>query len=161
MARADDIVADHLSQSSGRDSAHLYQRLRDSGQGWRRAACNEGVIEPHHTEVFGYTDGSPTCLLHDSQGDLVTRCEDRRRPVGSIQQIGCDVPARVVAQGAVGDQRLVQRVMPLALWAFQGEYSMNIPAVLAAVVLSTLPILVLYVVGRRQLLRGLTAGFGK
>jgi raffinose/stachyose/melibiose transport system permease protein len=54
-----------------------------------------------------------------------------------------------------------KRVLPLALWAFQGEYQVNIPAVLAAVVLSTLPILVLYVVGRRQLLRGLTAGFGK
>ena len=54
-----------------------------------------------------------------------------------------------------------KRVMPLALWAFQGEYTVNIPAILAAVVLSTLPILVLYVVGRRQLLRGLTAGFGK
>lgn len=53
------------------------------------------------------------------------------------------------------------RVMPLALWAFQGEYSVNIPAVLAAVVLSTLPILVLYVLGRRQLLSGLTAGFSK
>jgi raffinose/stachyose/melibiose transport system permease protein len=37
----------------------------------------------------------------------------------------------------------------------------NVPAVLAAVVLSTLPILVLYAVGRRQLLSGLTAGFGK
>jgi raffinose/stachyose/melibiose transport system permease protein len=33
--------------------------------------------------------------------------------------------------------------------------------VLAAVVLSTLPILVLYVVGRRQLLSGPTAGFGE
>jgi raffinose/stachyose/melibiose transport system permease protein len=33
--------------------------------------------------------------------------------------------------------------------------------VLASVVLTTLPILVLYVVGRRQLLSGLTAGFGK
>jgi raffinose/stachyose/melibiose transport system permease protein len=54
-----------------------------------------------------------------------------------------------------------KRVMPLALWAFQGEYTVNIPAVLAAVVLSTLPILILYILGRRQLLRGLTAGFGK
>jgi raffinose/stachyose/melibiose transport system permease protein len=53
------------------------------------------------------------------------------------------------------------RVLPLALWTFQGEYSVNIPAVLASVVLSTLPILVLYVVGRRQLLNGLTAGFSK
>ncbi len=54
-----------------------------------------------------------------------------------------------------------KRVMPLGLWAFQGEYQVNIPAVLAAVVLSTLPILLLYIVGRRQLLSGLTAGIGK
>ncbi len=54
-----------------------------------------------------------------------------------------------------------KRTMPLGLWAFQGEYQVNIPAILAAVILSTLPILVLYVVGRRQLLSGLTAGVGK
>ncbi len=53
------------------------------------------------------------------------------------------------------------RVLPLGLWTFQGEFSVNIPAVLASVVLSTLPILVLYVLGRRQLLSGLTAGFSK
>ncbi|WP_201799335.1 MULTISPECIES: carbohydrate ABC transporter permease [Subtercola] len=54
-----------------------------------------------------------------------------------------------------------KRVLPLALWSFQGEFTSNIPAVLAAVVLSTLPILALYIFGRRQLLAGLTAGFGK
>ncbi|SDT43016.1 carbohydrate ABC transporter permease [Actinoplanes derwentensis] len=54
-----------------------------------------------------------------------------------------------------------QRTLPLALWEFQGQYSVNIPAVLASVVLTTLPILTLYVIGRRQLLSGLTAGFGK
>lgn len=54
-----------------------------------------------------------------------------------------------------------KRTMPLGLWAFQGEYQVNIPAILAAVVVSTVPILVLYVVGRRQLLSGLTAGVGK
>ncbi|MFG1946400.1 carbohydrate ABC transporter permease [Nonomuraea sp. NPDC048826] len=54
-----------------------------------------------------------------------------------------------------------KRTLPLALWTFQGQYSVNVPAVLASVVLTTLPILVLYVVGRRQLLSGLTAGFGK
>lgn len=53
------------------------------------------------------------------------------------------------------------RVLPLALWNFQGEFSVNIPAVLACVVLTTLPILVLYIIGRRQLLAGLTAGFSK
>src|SRR4051795_6643386 len=54
-----------------------------------------------------------------------------------------------------------QRLLPLAVWSFQGQYTVNIPAVLASVVLTTLPILILYVVGRRQLLSGLTAGFSK
>jgi raffinose/stachyose/melibiose transport system permease protein len=54
-----------------------------------------------------------------------------------------------------------RRTLPLALWNFQGQYSVNVPAILAAVVLTTLPILVLYIVGRRQLLSGLTAGFSK
>jgi raffinose/stachyose/melibiose transport system permease protein len=53
------------------------------------------------------------------------------------------------------------RVLPLSLWAFQGEFSVNIPAILASVVLATLPLLVIYVVARRQLLSGLTAGFSK
>lgn len=54
-----------------------------------------------------------------------------------------------------------QRVLPLALWSFQGQFTVNIPAVLAAVVLSTLPVLALYILGRRQLIGGLTAGFGR
>jgi len=54
-----------------------------------------------------------------------------------------------------------QRTLPLALWTFQGQYSINVPAVLASVVLTVLPILALYVIGRRQLLSGLTAGFSK
>jgi raffinose/stachyose/melibiose transport system permease protein len=53
------------------------------------------------------------------------------------------------------------RTLPLSLWTYQGEFQINIPAVLAAVTLSALPIVVLYVVGRRQLISGLTAGFGK
>ncbi|EHR52468.1 ABC-type sugar transport system, permease component [Saccharomonospora marina XMU15] len=54
-----------------------------------------------------------------------------------------------------------QRVLPLALWSFQGQFQVNIPAILAAVVLSTLPVLALYILGRRQLVSGLTAGFGR
>lgn len=53
------------------------------------------------------------------------------------------------------------RTLPLALWTFQGQYSVNVPAVVASVVLTTLPILVLYAVGRRQLVSGLTAGFSR
>lgn len=53
------------------------------------------------------------------------------------------------------------RVLPLALWTFRGEFTINIPAIMAAVFLSSLPIIFLYVIARRQLLSGLTAGFGK
>ncbi|MFL6119344.1 carbohydrate ABC transporter permease [Actinophytocola sp.] len=54
-----------------------------------------------------------------------------------------------------------KRTLPLALWSFQGQYSVNVPAIVAAVVLTTLPILILYAFGRRQLLRGLSAGFSR
>jgi raffinose/stachyose/melibiose transport system permease protein len=54
-----------------------------------------------------------------------------------------------------------RRTMPLAVWSFQGQFQVNVPAVLASVVLSTVPILVLYTVGRRQLVSGLSEGFGK
>jgi raffinose/stachyose/melibiose transport system permease protein len=53
------------------------------------------------------------------------------------------------------------RVLPLSLWTFQGEFTIDVPAVLAAVVLSSLPLFAAYLVGRRQLVAGLTAGFGK
>ncbi|WP_448073482.1 carbohydrate ABC transporter permease [Georgenia yuyongxinii] len=53
------------------------------------------------------------------------------------------------------------RVLPLSLWTYQGQFSVNVPAVLAAVTLSAVPVLAAYVAGRRQLVAGLTAGFGK
>jgi len=54
-----------------------------------------------------------------------------------------------------------KRTMPLALWTFQGQFGINTPAIAASVTLTTVPILVMYAIGRRQLLGGLTAGFGK
>ena len=54
-----------------------------------------------------------------------------------------------------------KRTLPLAVWSFQSQYGVNVPAVLASVVLTTLPILVLYAFGRRQLVSGLTAGYSK
>ncbi|MBB5789004.1 carbohydrate ABC transporter permease [Jiangella mangrovi] len=53
------------------------------------------------------------------------------------------------------------RVLPLSLWTYQGQFAVNVPAVLAAVTLSALPILAAFIVGRRYLVSGLTAGFGK
>ncbi|MGY1840151.1 MULTISPECIES: carbohydrate ABC transporter permease [unclassified Modestobacter] len=53
------------------------------------------------------------------------------------------------------------RVLTLGLWDFQGQFGTNVPGLLAAVTLSVVPIFLLYLFGRRYLLGGLTAGFGK
>ena len=53
------------------------------------------------------------------------------------------------------------QTLPLALQQFQGQFGTDVPGLMAAVFLSTLPIIFLYIVARRQLLGGLTAGFGK
>lgn len=58
-------------------------------------------------------------------------------------------------------QSAENRVLPLSLFNYQGEFNMDIPPVLAAVVLSVIPLFVAYVVGRKQMVAGLTAGFGK
>lgn len=54
-----------------------------------------------------------------------------------------------------------QRVLPLGLWAFQGQYGTDVPGLMAAVILSAIPVFALYLFGRRHLLSGLAAGFGK
>jgi raffinose/stachyose/melibiose transport system permease protein len=58
-------------------------------------------------------------------------------------------------------QSPTQRTMPLALWTFQGQFGVNVPAITASITLTTIPIVLLYAIGRRQLLSGLTAGFSK
>jgi raffinose/stachyose/melibiose transport system permease protein len=52
-------------------------------------------------------------------------------------------------------------VLPLSLANFRGQYSTDVPAIMAAVFLSATPIILLYIFGRRQLLGGLVAGFSK
>ncbi|MCI4065914.1 carbohydrate ABC transporter permease [Micromonospora sp. R77] len=54
-----------------------------------------------------------------------------------------------------------QRVLPLGLWNFQNQFGTDVPGLMALVVFSALPVLTLYLFGRRHLLGGLTAGFGK
>lgn len=51
-----------------------------------------------------------------------------------------------------------ERTLPLAVWTYQGQYGMNVPVVLTVVVLSTLPLLLFYILQRRNFIQGLTAG---
>lgn len=53
------------------------------------------------------------------------------------------------------------RVLPMALWQYSSEYSVNVPGLLAAVVLSGLPMFVVYLLARRWLIRGFMGMGGK
>jgi raffinose/stachyose/melibiose transport system permease protein len=50
------------------------------------------------------------------------------------------------------------RTLPLAIWEYQGQYSMNIPIIMALLVLSSLPMIVLYIIGQDKLIKGIMAG---
>ena len=50
------------------------------------------------------------------------------------------------------------RPLTLALWDFQGQFASDIPAMMAALLLSSLPVLVLYGIAKEKLIEGLTAG---
>lgn len=54
-----------------------------------------------------------------------------------------------------------QRVLTLALWSFKGEFGVNVPGLMAAVLLSALPFFVLYLVARRWIVAGLVGSGGK
>lgn len=53
------------------------------------------------------------------------------------------------------------KVLTLGLYNFQTQYAINIPGLLAAVVLSTLPVLLVYLFARRALVQGLMGVGGK
>ena len=50
------------------------------------------------------------------------------------------------------------RTLPLAVWDFQGQYTSNIPAILAVVTLSSLPLIAAYAFGQERIVRGMMAG---
>jgi ABC-type glycerol-3-phosphate transport system permease component len=50
------------------------------------------------------------------------------------------------------------RTLMVGLTLFQGRYDLNVPLVMAGMVWATIPMLLLYLVGQRFFIRGLTAG---
>jgi raffinose/stachyose/melibiose transport system permease protein len=46
-------------------------------------------------------------------------------------------------------------VLPLGLTKLEGQYAINVPAVMAAVLLSVLPLVILFIVMRKQVMRSL------
>lgn len=50
------------------------------------------------------------------------------------------------------------RTLPLAVWDFQGQYSMNTPMIMAVLTLTVLPMIILFIFAQDKLVKGMTAG---
>lgn len=50
------------------------------------------------------------------------------------------------------------RTLPLGLWRFQGKWTINVPLIMTAVVLTVLPLLVIYIFFSERIIKGLVAG---
>lgn len=50
------------------------------------------------------------------------------------------------------------RTLPLAVWEFQGQYSMNTPMIMAVLTLTLLPMVIMFIVFQDKLVKGMTAG---
>lgn len=55
-------------------------------------------------------------------------------------------------------QSSANRTLPLAIWEFQGQYSMNTPMIMAVLTLSLLPMIFLFIIFQDKLVKGMTAG---
>ena len=50
------------------------------------------------------------------------------------------------------------RTLPLAIWEFQGQYSMNTPMIMAVLTLTLLPMVIMFIIFQDKLVKGMTAG---
>ena len=50
------------------------------------------------------------------------------------------------------------RTLPLAVWEFQGQYSMNTPMIMAVLTLTVFPMIILFILAQDKLVKGMTAG---
>lgn len=55
-------------------------------------------------------------------------------------------------------QSKAAKTLPLAISAFKGEHSMNIPVIMAVLVLTVLPMIILFIILQDKLVKGLMAG---
>jgi len=55
-------------------------------------------------------------------------------------------------------QSSANRTLPLAVWEFQGQYSMNTPMIMAVLTLTVIPMIILFIFMQDKLIKGMTAG---
>ena len=55
-------------------------------------------------------------------------------------------------------QSQATRTLPLAIWQYQGQYSIHIPLIMTLLVLSSVPVILLYIFGQDKIVKGMMAG---
>ena len=55
-------------------------------------------------------------------------------------------------------QSAKNKTLPLAVWEFQGQYSMNTPMIMTALTLTVIPMILLFAFMQERLVKGMTAG---
>lgn len=55
-------------------------------------------------------------------------------------------------------QSLPNRTLPLAIWEYQGQYTMNVPMIMAVLGISMLPMIIAFIFGQDKLIKGMMAG---
>ena len=55
-------------------------------------------------------------------------------------------------------QSMASHTLPLAIWQFQGQYSIHVPMIMALLTLSSLPVILLYIFFQDKLVKGMMAG---
>lgn len=50
------------------------------------------------------------------------------------------------------------RTLPLAIWDFQGRYSMNMPMIMTVLTLTVIPMIIMFIIFQDKLVKGMTAG---
>ena len=55
-------------------------------------------------------------------------------------------------------QSLPNRTLPLAIWEYQGQYTMNVPMIMSVLAISMLPMIIAFVFGQDKLIKGMMAG---
>jgi len=55
-------------------------------------------------------------------------------------------------------QSMSSRTLPLAVWQYQGQYALNIPMIMTLLFISSLPIILFYIIFQDKLIKGMMAG---
>lgn len=55
-------------------------------------------------------------------------------------------------------QDKVNRTLPLSIWEFKGQYTMNTPMILAVLTLTVVPMLILFIITKDRLIEGMASG---